>query len=207
MAKRKKTVELEDTGLVFETELDLGRMEPLVERWLRSIGEDPEREGLRETPGRVARAWAFLTRGYRQTLDEVVNDALFEAEGSEMVVVKGIEFYSMCEHHLLPFFGQVHIGYIPGGKILGLSKFARLVDMYARRLQLQERLATQIAGALMQVLEPRGVGVVVEGAHLCMMMRGVEKQHSTTVTSAMRGVFQEDLKTREEFLALLRSQP
>jgi len=204
MAKRRKTVELEDTGLVFETELDLGRMEPLVERWLRFIGEDPEREGLRETPGRVARAWAFLTRGYRQTLDEVVNDALFEAEGSEMVVVKGIEFYSMCEHHLLPFFGQVHVGYIPRKKVLGLSKFARIVEMYARRLQIQERLATQIADAIEQVVEPEGVAVVVEGVHLCMMMRGVEKQHSAATTSAMRGVFKTDAKTREEFLALLR---
>ncbi|HHO57636.1 GTP cyclohydrolase I FolE [Oceanithermus sp.] len=203
----KKRIELEDTGMTFETAYDLEAMSRLARSWLEQIGEDPDREGLVDTPGRVARAWAFLTRGYQQSLEEVINGAVFEAEGSEMVVVKGIEFYSMCEHHLLPFFGQVHIGYIPGGKILGLSKFARLVDMYARRLQLQERLATQIAEALMQVLEPRGVGVVVEGAHLCMMMRGVEKQHSTTVTSAMRGVFQEDLKTREEFLALLRSQP
>ncbi|ADR37188.1 GTP cyclohydrolase I FolE [Oceanithermus profundus] len=203
----KKRIELEDTGMTFETAYDLEAMSRLARSWLEQIGEDPAREGLADTPGRVARAWAFLTRGYQQSLEEVINGAVFEAEGSEMVVVKGIEFYSMCEHHLLPFFGQVHIGYIPDGKILGLSKFARLVDMYARRLQLQERLATQIAGALMQVLEPRGVGVVVEGAHLCMMMRGVEKQHSTTVTSAMRGVFKEDLKTREEFLALLRSQP
>jgi len=201
--KKKKTVELEDTGLVFETELDLKKMEPLVENWLRMIGEDPGREGLLETPGRVARAWAFLTRGYRQTLDEVVNDALFKAEGSEMVVVKGVEFYSMCEHHLLPFFGKVHIGYIPDGKVLGLSKFARIVDMYARRLQIQERLATQIADAIEEVLAPQGVGVVVEGVHLCMMMRGVEKQHSAAVTSAMRGVFKDDARTREEFLSLV----
>jgi len=203
----KKRIELEDTGMTFETGYDLEAMSRLARSWLEQIGEDPAREGLADTPGRVARAWAFLTRGYQQSLDEVTGGAVFEAEGSEMVVVKGIEFYSMCEHHLLPFFGQVHIGYIPGGKILGLSKFARLVDMYARRLQLQERLATQIADALVRVLEPRGVGVVVEGAHLCMMMRGVEKQHSTTVTSAMRGVFQQDLKTREEFLALVRARP
>jgi len=200
--RRKKRVELEDTGLVFETDLDLKKMEPLVERWLRLIGEDPRREGLLETPARVARAWAYLTRGYRQRLEEVVNDALFEAEGSEMVVVKGIEFYSLCEHHLLPFFGQVHIGYIPKKKVLGLSKFARIVDLYARRLQIQERLATQIADAIERVVEPEGVAVVVEGVHLCMMMRGVEKQHSQAVTSAMRGVFKTDAKTREEFLAL-----
>jgi len=201
----KKRIELEDTGMTFETAYDLEEMSRLARAWLEQIGEDPDREGLRDTPGRVARAWAFLTRGYQQGLDEVINDAVFEAAGSEMVVVKSIEFYSMCEHHLLPFFGQVHIGYIPDRKILGLSKFARLVDMYARRLQLQERLATQIADALVDVLAPQGVGVVIEGAHLCMMMRGVEKQHSTTVTSAMRGVFRTDLKTREEFLSLVRS--
>jgi len=200
----KRTVELEDTGLRFETDLDLAGMEPLVREWLSRIGEEPDREGLSDTPARVARAWAFLTRGYRQTLDEVVNDALFEAEGSEMVVVKGIEFYSMCEHHLLPFFGQVHIGYIPKKKVLGLSKFARIVEMYARRLQIQERLATQIAAAIEAVVEPEGVGVVVEGVHLCMMMRGVEKQHSSAVTSAMLGVFRTDAKTREEFLSLIR---
>ncbi len=199
----KKTIELEDTGMSFETSRDLEAMSALAHSWLEQIGENPEREGLLGTPARVARAWAFLTRGYGQTLDEVVNNAVFEADGSEMVVVKGIEFYSMCEHHLLPFFGQVHIGYIPGKKILGLSKFARLTDMFARRLQLQERLTTQIADALMQVLEPQGVGVVIEGAHLCMMMRGVEKQQSTTTTSAMRGVFKSDLRTREEFLALV----
>ncbi len=201
---KPRLVRDEEVGLVFKTHLDLDRLEALSRDWLKAIGEDPKREGLLKTPKRVAKAWAFLTRGYRESLEEIINGALFEAEGSEMVVVKGIEFYSLCEHHLLPFFGQVHIGYIPDRKILGLSKFARVVDHFARRLQVQERLTTQIAEALWDILEPKGVGVVAEGVHLCMMMRGVEKQHARTLTSAMLGVFREDLKTREEFLSLLR---
>jgi len=199
-----KRVNLEDSDVSFETTSDLEAMTDLAQRWIGLIGEDPQREGLVDTPQRVARAWAFLTRGYQQSLEEVVNNAVFEAEGSEMVVVKDIEFYSMCEHHMLPFFGRVHIGYIPRKKILGLSKFARIVDMYSRRLQLQERLATQIADAIVEVLEPLGVGVVIEGTHLCMMMRGVEKQQSVTVTSAMRGSFRKDQRTRSEFLSLVR---
>jgi len=200
----KKRVELEDSDISFETGSDLEAMSGLARRWLELIGEDPQREGLRDTPQRVARAWAYLTRGYQQTLEEVINGAVFEAEGSEMILVRDIEFYSMCEHHMLPFFGRVHIGYIPRKKILGLSKFARLTDMYSRRLQLQERLATQIADAVVEALDPLGVGVVVEGTHLCMMMRGVEKQQSLTVTSAMRGSFRKDQRTRAEFLALVR---
>jgi GTP cyclohydrolase I len=200
----KKRVELEDSDISFETGSDLEAMGGLARRWLELIGEDPQREGLRDTPQRVARAWAYLTRGYQQTLEEVINGAVFEAAGSEMVLVRDIEFYSMCEHHMLPFFGRVHIGYIPRKKILGLSKFARLTDMYARRLQLQERLATQIADAVVEALDPLGVGVVVEGTHLCMMMRGVEKQQSLTVTSAMRGSFRKDQRTRAEFLSLVR---
>jgi GTP cyclohydrolase I len=199
-------IEIEDTGLSFTSELDLARLTQLSREWLEVLGENPEREGLLKTPERVAKAWAFLTRGYRQNLEEVVHGAIFEAEGSDMVLVQGIEFYSMCEHHLLPFFGKVHIGYIPKHKILGLSKFARITDMFARRLQVQERLSWQIAEAIQEILEPQGVGVVIEGVHLCMMMRGVEKQHSATTTSAMLGTFRTNSKTREEFLSLLRNR-
>jgi len=179
------------------------RLHDLVTELIASLGEDVGREGLLRTPERVERSLRFLTRGYGSSVAEVVNGALFEAEGSEMVVLKGIEFYSLCEHHMLPFFGKAAIAYIPDRKILGLSKFARVVDLFARRMQVQERMTSQIADALVEVLKPRGLAVVTEASHLCMMMRGVEKQGSTTRTSAMRGVFREDARTRQEFLEAL----
>jgi GTP cyclohydrolase IA len=180
------------------------QFESLIEQMLARLGEDPEREGLRRTPLRVAKAMDFLTSGYNTSLEEVVNEAIFENCCQEMVIVKDIEFYSMCEHHMLPFFGKAHVAYIPDGRIIGLSKVARVVDMYARRLQVQERITNQIADTMMQVLSPLGVGVVLEASHFCMMMRGVAKQNSSTVTSAMRGSFQTDPRTRAEFLQLVR---
>jgi len=171
---------------------------------LKAIGEDPQREGLLRTPNRAARAFEFLTAGYRQSLDDIINSALFESEASEIILVKDIELYSLCEHHLIPFIGRAHVAYIPNGKVVGLSKTARIVDMFARRLQIQENLTMQIADALMKTLEPRGVGVVIEAKHLCMMMRGVEKQNSVMKTSCLLGVFKEDARTRSEFLSLLR---
>jgi GTP cyclohydrolase I len=180
--------------------------EELVREMLTRIGEDPEREGLVATPGRVQRAWEFLSRGYNQSVDTLLIDALLTVEYNEMVIVKDIEMFSMCEHHLLPFFGKVHVAYIPNGKVIGLSKIPRLVDMFARRLQVQERLTTELADAIVEAIKPQGVGVVVEARHLCMMMRGVEKQHSSAVTSAMRGTFLESKSTREEFLSLLRQK-
>jgi GTP cyclohydrolase IA len=174
----------------------------LVRELLERLGEDPGREGLRRTPDRVADSLKWLTRGYRQTVEEVIGDAIFNENHHNMVIVKDIEMYSLCEHHMLPFFGKVHVAYIPSGRILGLSKVPRIVDVYARRLQVQERLTEQIAESLQRVLKPEGVGVVIEAYHLCMMMRGVEKQNSKTITSAMKGVFLSDIKTREEFLRL-----
>jgi GTP cyclohydrolase I len=174
----------------------------LVRRQLELLGEDPERQGLLKTPDRVATSLAWLTRGYGQEARAVVGDAVFEEAHESMVMVRDIEVYSLCEHHLLPFFGRAHVAYIPDGKIVGLSKLPRLVDVFARRLQVQERLTEQIADAIEEVLAPRGVGVVVEAVHLCMMMRGVEKQNSKTITSALRGTFRDDARTRDEFLRL-----
>ena len=170
---------------------------------LRRLGEDPEREGLRRTPARVAKALDFLTSGYRQSAEEVVRNAVFHEDAKEMVLVKDIEFYSLCEHHMLPFFGKAHVGYLPDGKVIGLSKVARVVDIFARRLQVQERLTTQIADALMNALDPLGVAVVLEASHTCMMMRGVQKQSSSTVTSAMRGGFASSGTTRAEYMAFI----
>jgi len=175
-------------------------LEPLVAQLITALGEDVAREGMAKTPERVERSLRFLTSGYRQDPREVINGALFKAESSEMVVLTGIEFYSLCEHHMLPFFGTAAIGYVPGDKILGLSKFARVIDVFARRMQVQERMTAQIADALDEILEPRGVAGVTRASHLCMMMRGVEKQGSMTVTSAMRGIFREDARTRQEFM-------
>jgi GTP cyclohydrolase I len=174
----------------------------LVSRQLALLGEDPAREGLVKTPSRVANAMEWLTRGYGECVEDVVGDALFAEEHRNMVMVRDIELYSLCEHHMLPFFGKAHVAYIPNGRIVGLSKLPRIVEVYARRLQVQERLTEEIAGAIQRVLEPAGVGVVIEAYHLCMMMRGVEKQNSKTITSAVRGSFRDDARTRAEFLYL-----
>ncbi len=180
-----------------------GRLEELVHELLGQIGEDPERDGLVSTPRRVATAWRDLTAGYRTDLDELLNDALFDVAYAEMGIVKDIEIFSLCEHHLLPFFGKMHIAYIPRKKVIGLSKVARVADMFARRLQVQERLTHQVAETIQQAVDPVGVGVVCEARHLCMMMRGIEKQHSATITSTMLGDFRDNPKTREEFLTLV----
>ena len=180
------------------------RGEKLVSHLIEELGEDPSREGLLATPGRVWKSLSFLTDGYGQDPSEVVGDAIFEEPYDEMVVVRDIEFFSLCEHHMLPFFGRAHISYLPDGKIVGLSKLPRLVDLFSHRLQVQERLTTQIADALGEVLQPKGVAVVLEGSHLCMMMRGVQKQNSQTVTSAMRGTFKDDPRTRAEFFELIK---
>ena len=191
----------------FGLDLDPGparqeEFEALVRRQLALLGEDPDREGLAKTPQRVANSLTWLTRGYEESAETVIGDALFEEAHRSMVMVRDIELYSMCEHHMLPFFGKAHIAYIPDQRIVGLSKLPRVVEVYARRLQVQERLTEQIASALERVLQPLGVGVVLECAHLCMMMRGVQKQSSKTVTSAVRGIFRTDAKTRDEFLRL-----
>ena len=183
---------------------DTDPMEGLVQALLKELGEDPGREGLVRTPVRVARALRFMTKGYQEDPVSILNGALFEVGYDEMVVVKDIDFFSLCEHHLLPFFGRAHLAYIPNGKIVGLSKLPRLVEMYSRRLQVQERLTTQIAETIQSVLEPKGVAVVLEGIHLCMMMRGVEQQNAFAITSSLRGAFEANSKTRAEFMDLIR---
>ncbi len=179
--------------------------EALVEEMLRHLGEDPQRPGLKKTPQRVSAALHWLTRGYGIDPDKLIRDAMFEEEHEQMVLVRDIDLYSMCEHHMLPFFGKAHVAYIPNGRIVGLSKIPRVVEVYARRLQVQERLTDQIADALQETLRPHGVGVVIEAFHLCMMMRGVEKQHSKTITSSLRGIFRSEPRTRDEFMRLVQS--
>jgi len=210
MSQQNKPSRIVNRGHYAETfEAEIGEdaydreKEALVRTLLAKIGEDPEREGLRRTPLRVAKAMDFLTSGYSMSVDEVVRGAIFTEDCQEMVVVRDIEFYSLCEHHMLPFFGHAHVGYLPDGKVVGLSKIARVVDVFARRLQVQERLTGEVADALMETLEPHGVAVVIEASHTCMMMRGVQKQNSTTVSSAMRGTFGEDARTRAEFMGFL----
>jgi GTP cyclohydrolase I len=181
--------------------------EELVREMLVRLGEDPEREGLLRTPERVHKAFEFLTRGYNEDPEAMLKKALFTVTYDEMVIVKDVEVFSLCEHHVLPFFGKVHVAYIPNGKVIGLSKIPRLIEIFSRRLQIQERLTTQIAETIQKVIQPQGVGVVIEARHLCMMMRGVEKQHSQAVTSSMLGCFREEQETRTEFLSLIRQRP
>ncbi|MEO6922384.1 MAG: GTP cyclohydrolase I FolE [Bryocella sp.] len=186
--------------------LEAASTQELYRELLRRMGEDPDRDGLVRTPERMEKSMAFLTKGYAMDVTEVLHDALFDVDYDEMVIVKDIEFYSQCEHHLLPFFGKAHIAYVPNGKVIGLSKIPRLVDVFARRLQVQERLTRQVGEAIQDAINPQGVAVILEAQHLCMMMRGVEKQRSSTVTSAMFGVFKSQLQTRNEFLSLVRQR-
>ena len=182
-------------------------VEELMREFIVRLGEDPDREGLQRTPERVKKAYEFLTKGYNEDPDAMLKKALFTVTYDEMVIVKDVEMFSLCEHHMLPFFGKVHVAYIPNGKVIGLSKIPRLIEMFSRRLQIQERLTTQIAETIQNVIQPQGVGVVIEARHLCMMMRGVEKQHSQAVTSSMLGCFREEEETRQEFLSLIRQRP
>lgn len=186
--------------------LEAASTQELYRELLRRMGEDPDRDGLARTPERMEKSMAFLTKGYAMDVNAVLHDALFDVDYDEMVIVKDIEFFSQCEHHLLPFFGKAHIAYVPNGKVIGLSKIPRLVDVFSRRLQVQERLTKQVSEAIQEAINPQGVAVILEAQHLCMMMRGVEKQHSSTVTSAMLGVFKEQMQTRNEFLSLVRRQ-
>jgi GTP cyclohydrolase I len=205
--KSKEYIENEISAQEFEDRFNSSvTMEKLIRDLLVELGENPKRQGLLRTPQRVAKAYKFLTKGYSDNIDELVNDAIFNESYNEIVIVKDIEFYSLCEHHLLPFYGKCHVGYIPNKKIIGLSKIPRIVEMFARRLQVQERLTTQIGEILEKVLQPQGVAVVTEARHLCMMMRGVEKQNSTASASCMTGVFKSNDKTRSEFLRLINSR-
>ena len=190
--------------IVESTTLGEATTRAIYRELIARLGEDPDRDGLLRTPERMEKSMIFLTRGYTQDVTETLHEALFDVDYDEMVMVKDIEFYSMCEHHLLPFFGKAHVAYVPNGKVIGLSKIPRLVDVFARRLQVQERLTREIAEAIDEAIHPQGVAVILEASHLCMMMRGVEKQHSSTVTSAMLGVFKTELQTRNEFLSLVR---
>ncbi len=193
--------------MVEEEILKRTKVEDLIARLLEAVGEDPAREGLRRTPHRVAKAYEFLLGGYSQDMDKVLNGAVFNERYNEMVIVKDIDFYSLCEHHMLPFYGKAHVAYLPNGKIVGLSKIPRIIEAFSRRLQVQERLTQQIAETLHAALNPNGVAVVLEGFHMCMMMRGVEKQNSVATTSAMLGVFRDDEKARQEFLTLIGAKP
>ena len=201
-----KEAERERSHTILVEEPESGGIAELVRQMLAQLGEDPTREGLRRTPERFEKALRYLTSGYRQDPDKILNGATFSVSYDEMVVVKDIEVYSLCEHHLLPFFGKCHVAYIPNKRVVGLSKIARLVNMYARRLQIQERLTSQIAHTLEEKLTPQGVGVIIEARHLCMVMRGVEKQHSAAMTSAMLGCFRTNKQTRDEFLSLIREK-
>jgi GTP cyclohydrolase I len=193
---------LSDTKI--DTTLSGATTQQIYAELLQRMGEDPSRDGLLRTPERMEKSVKFLTQGYNQTVEDVLHGALFDVSYDEMVIVRDVEFYSQCEHHLIPFFGKAHIAYVPNGKVIGLSKIPRIVDVFARRLQVQERLTQQVAEAISDAIQPQGVGVVLEASHLCMMMRGVEKQHSSTVTSAMLGVFKTQVQTRNEFLTLIR---